>query len=144
MTERVVGPFGKDTGHPQSLFPTAQSTAKHFTVWAGNGSGDAEGFIVIKGIEIEWFNGERQLVYNHPQPDDTKSSFEFGPNEKCQWSIRSGWRIVRFEITTDRGRSWAFGGTSGELYPNVANGQLIGFELSTGWEVDWATITFLE
>ncbi|PQK15941.1 hypothetical protein BB8028_0006g02630 [Beauveria bassiana] len=144
MTERIVGPFGRDTQHPHSLFPNARSTAQHFTVWSGQGSGDAQGFIVIKGIEIVWFNGERKSIYNHPQPGDTKSSFEFQDGERGVWSVRAGWRIVRFEINTDRGRSWAFGGTSGELYSNVVNGRLIGFELSAGWEVDWAKITFLE
>ncbi|KAM0666209.1 hypothetical protein ACQRIU_004064 [Beauveria bassiana] len=124
MTERIVGPFGRDTQHPHTLFPNARSTAQHFTVWSGQGSGDAQGFIVIKGMRL--------------------SSFEFQDGESGVWSIRAGWRIVRFEINTDRGRSWAFGGTSGDLFSNVANGKLIGFELSTGWEVDWAKITFLE
>ncbi|KAM3513327.1 hypothetical protein MY11210_003011 [Beauveria gryllotalpidicola] len=144
MTERVVGPFGKDTNHPHSLFPSTQSTARQLTVWSGEGTGDAEGFIVIKGIEIVWFNGERKSVYNHPQPNDTMSSFEFRDDETCQWSVRAGWRIVRLEFSTNDGRIWATGGDSGELYPNVANGRLIGFDLSAGWEIDWATITFLE
>ncbi|KAM3500147.1 hypothetical protein MY10362_006666 [Beauveria mimosiformis] len=144
MNEKIAGPFGRDTQHPYRLFPEFESTAKQFTVWSGEGSGDAEGFMVIKGIEIEWFNGEKKSVYNHPEPGDTKSSFEFGEDDKCLWSLRAGWRIVRFEINTDMGRTWAFGGTSGELYSNVAHGRLIGFDLSAGWEVDWALITFLE
>ncbi|ATY67189.1 Mannose-binding lectin [Cordyceps militaris] len=143
MSQRVVGPFGRNTNHPFSLFPNRDSTAKRFTVWSGQGSGDAANFIVIKGLEIEWFNGEKKKVYNRPQPGDTMSSVDFSPDETAQWSVRAGWRIVRFEVSTSKGRSWAFGGTSGELYANVANGKLVGFELSSGWEVDWTKITFL-
>ncbi|OAA58344.1 Mannose-binding lectin [Cordyceps fumosorosea ARSEF 2679] len=144
MTERVVGPFGRNTGHPFQLFPNQRSTARRFTVRIGQGSGDAQGFIVVKGIEIEWFNGERVSVYNRPQPDDSSSTFEFQEGERASWTVWAGWRIVRFEISTTLGRTWAFGGTSGTRFPNiVSNGQLIGMELSSGWEVDWANITFL-
>ncbi|KAH7198889.1 uncharacterized protein B0J16DRAFT_392705 [Fusarium flagelliforme] len=135
--------FGKDTNHPFSLYPDDdESTVKSITVWAGLGSGDAEGFSVLKGIQLTWENGEEKRIYNHPVDSDTSSTYTFKPGETAVWDVRAGWRVVQFNIRTSSTKIWSVGKDDGTLHPNVADGRLIGFEGSSGWEIDYISLRY--
>ncbi|QLI70257.1 uncharacterized protein G6M90_00g068860 [Metarhizium brunneum] len=63
--------YGTQAGSSFSLYPRNNSTVRILKVWAGLGSGKADKDIVLKGIAVERFNGERDKIYNRPQPGDT-------------------------------------------------------------------------
>ncbi|SPJ81874.1 uncharacterized protein FTOL_09279 [Fusarium torulosum] len=134
---------GENTHHPFTLYPTdGTSRVKTIEVWAGWGSGDAEGYWVLKGIQLTWFNGDVDKVYNHPKDNDKYSSYTFEKEEHASWSIRAGSRIVRFDIDTSTGHHWDCGEDGGPLFQHVANGFLVGFEGSAGWEVDYLSFRY--
>lgn len=85
------------------------------------------------GIAVEWFNEERDKIYNRPQPGDTVSESSFEENETAIWSIRAGLRLVKLEFDTTTGQHWNARGDTGTLYPRIANGSVIGFQGMLGW-----------
>ncbi|KAF7590963.1 hypothetical protein BBP40_002215 [Aspergillus hancockii] len=137
MSEHQSQFFGRNTGHPFFLYPVSPSTVRVLEVWSGRASGDSEGLWVTKGIKLTWFNGEQKMIYNRPQDDDQYTRYEFVNDESADWSVRAGWRIDRIEFRTSSGSFWSAGGTAGTLHSHVANGFLIGFEGSAGWEMDF-------
>lgn len=136
--------YGRDSGHPFSLYPYAHSSiVKVLEMWSGWGSGDANGHWVIKGIQLTWFTGEQKGLYNHPVDTDVYSRYEFGGNEMANFSIRAGWRIHKFGFQTSTGILWDAGGDSGHLFLDIANGSIVGFEGSSGWELDYLRMRFI-
>lgn len=134
-SERI---FGDRSNHPFRLYPNdSKSRVKTIDVWIGPGTGDAEDYIVFKGIQLTWFDGKSDLVYRHPDDDrDKKHSFTFEEGESAVWTVQAGSRIVIFEIETSQGRRWKVGEQTGPIFPDVADGYLIGIEGSSGWEID--------
>ncbi|TGO43536.1 hypothetical protein BOTNAR_2729g00010 [Botryotinia narcissicola] len=143
MPQEQTEVFGRDTNHPFTLFPSDnESTVRTIGVWAGWGSGDADGKWVVKGIKLTWNNGDERKTYNHAQDSDQYSSFTFAPGETADWTIRAGWRIDRIEIESSAKRRCDFGGESAPIFSHVAKGALIGFEGSSGWEIDCLSIRY--
>ncbi|KAF5128479.1 hypothetical protein E5D57_009419 [Metarhizium anisopliae] len=86
--------YGTQGGSSFSLYPRNNSTVKNLKVWAGLGSGKADKDIVLKGIAVEWFNGERDKIYNRPQPGDTGTLYPRIANSSViGFQGMSGWEI---------------------------------------------------
>ncbi|PKX89488.1 uncharacterized protein P174DRAFT_445998 [Aspergillus novofumigatus IBT 16806] len=142
MPEHQTPSYGKNNNNPFFLYPNKPSTVKRLEAWSGWGSGDSQNKWVVKGIKLTWFNGEQKSIYNHAKDEDKYAQYEFGTDESADWSIRSGWRIDRIEFDTSKGHHWSAGGDSGDLHSHIANGFLLGFEGSAGWEVDYISMRY--
>ncbi|UNI18245.1 hypothetical protein JDV02_004525 [Purpureocillium takamizusanense] len=143
MSHQQSAFYGRNTGHHFSIYPKdAESTVKVLGLWSGKASGDSEGRWVLKGIKLTWFDGRTQQIYNHPVEGDEYAEYTFERNETADWGLRAGWRIDRLQFETSHGNLWGAGGYGGTLHAHVAKGNLIGFEGSSGWEIDYISLRY--
>ncbi|KAE8382213.1 hypothetical protein BDV26DRAFT_288740 [Aspergillus bertholletiae] len=116
---------------------------KTLEIWSGPGTGDAsDSPSVLKGIRITWFNGESDHVYNHPQEGGTRHSYKFKRGETADFGAIFGWRIVRLWFETNLKGYFVSGGENGHTAEYIANGYLVGFEGSSGWEMDSLSLRY--
>ncbi|EFY85215.1 hypothetical protein J3459_017584 [Metarhizium acridum] len=116
MSVRQSSFYGGKGGKPYTLYPDKTSHVKHLKVWAGKSASNVSEHVVVKGIEVEWFNGEKRKVYNHPNPDDASTEYSFQNGETAVWTIRAGDVIDRLEFDTSTGQGWNAGGLGGSVH----------------------------
>jgi hypothetical protein len=143
MPQNQTSTYGKTYNNPFSLYPDEPTqTVKKIDIWSGWSSGDSEGYWVVKGIKLTWFNGQVKDIYRHPGKDDKHDSYEFEADETANWSVWAGWRINKLQFSSSKGILFDAGAESGTEYSNVANGALVGFEGDAGWEFDSISIRY--
>ncbi|OGE47383.1 hypothetical protein PENARI_c046G11472 [Penicillium arizonense] len=135
---------GGDGGSPFDLL-NGNRPVEQLDVWYGSGSGDADRYIVLKGIKVRWPDGKTGQVGSCPpgdQPSPLHTSFDFerNGNDPLDWMdiYGSTGRADSLRLVThDETDYFEAGGIGGGKCIQPAQGRkLYGFYGRAGFDID--------